>query len=509
MPLVVLLLLGQLMLWTTLTALSHRAPDLDNIEELVWGNVFQWGYFKHPPLPSWLLFTLASGFGRPVWLTFFAGQLSVVIALWCIWRLGCAMTSQRNALIAVLVATPITYFNILGIVFNHNTVQLCSIAACHWMFYRAWRHEAWRDWLILGFCCGAAMLTKYSALIQFATYFLFLLLAGSLKRARVWKGIAIALASLGLTIAPHLWWLSQQSNGPIHYASGALCKIMTRPEQLRMFGEFLATTLARLAPMAIAMIIIAIVTLRRQANDGAQGPIATLADGLRAADRCFIVIIGLGPFVLTLLISMAMKTRIVAPWTTTFFLLFGFSAFWLFQSDASTRLLRTCIKVIVLIQICLALGYAFVRGPLSDLTGRPTRATFPGQAVSRELQAQWNAHSVTPLTLVASDIWLGGNIAIYGGRQVNVLINGNLGLSPWVAPQRAAHCGMLVALNRSPRSTDGVPPKLIELMALAKFKGTSQFPWTSKPDGPLVLIEWGIIPALPSCAADRALALPP
>lgn len=498
-PLVVLLLLGHLLLWTTLAAISHSAPDVDNMEELVWGNVFQLGYYKHPPFPSWVLFALASVFGRPVWLTFLAGQLSVVVALWCVWRLGCEMTSQKNALVAVLVVTLITYFNIHGIVFNHNTMQLCSIAACHWMFYRSWRDGRWRDWWLFGFCCGLAMLTKYSALIQFATYFLFLLITGSLKRAAVWRGIALATATFALVFAPHAWWLSQQTLGPLHYANGSLCKTMTRPEQLHMFGELFATTLARLAPMGIGLMLIAVLMKYAGARTGAPAA-GKLIDSLRPADRRFLVVVGLGPFVLTLLVAMVMNTRIVAPWTTTFYLLFGFITLWIFQNDAGSRLLRTCIKVVILLQVVFALGYAAGRGPLSNMAGRPTRATFPGHAVSMALQTQWDQHSRTPLGLVAADTWLGGNIAIYGGRRVDVLIDGDFGHAPWVTRERALDCGMLVALNRSPKSTDGVPSAtLLALMATATVKGVLQIPWTSKTDGPQVVVEWGIVPALPSC----------
>ena len=41
-----------LLLWTLLPALSHRAPPWDNIEQLVWSQSLQWGYYKHPPLPT-------------------------------------------------------------------------------------------------------------------------------------------------------------------------------------------------------------------------------------------------------------------------------------------------------------------------------------------------------------------------------------------------------------------------------------------------------------------------
>jgi 4-amino-4-deoxy-L-arabinose transferase-like glycosyltransferase len=178
-PLVVLLLLGHLVLWTLLTGISHRAPDWDNMEELVWASSMEWGYYKHPPLPSWLMVGLVALFGRPVWLTFFAGQLAVVLSLWLVWRLGCEITSERRALIAVLLVSPITYYTVRGVMNNHNTIQLWSVAGAIWMFYRAVRHDSMRAWAGLGLFSGLALLTKYSVVVQFAAFFLFLLFSGT------------------------------------------------------------------------------------------------------------------------------------------------------------------------------------------------------------------------------------------------------------------------------------------------------------------------------------------
>ena len=44
-------LAGVVFLWTVLCAISHKAPDLDGMEELVWASSLEWGYSKHPPLP--------------------------------------------------------------------------------------------------------------------------------------------------------------------------------------------------------------------------------------------------------------------------------------------------------------------------------------------------------------------------------------------------------------------------------------------------------------------------
>lgn len=45
---VLLYLLFMVLLWTILMAISHKAPDLDGMEELVWSASFELGYLKHP-----------------------------------------------------------------------------------------------------------------------------------------------------------------------------------------------------------------------------------------------------------------------------------------------------------------------------------------------------------------------------------------------------------------------------------------------------------------------------
>lgn len=53
---VALFLVGMVLLWSVLCTVSHRSPDADNIEELVWASSFEWGYYKHPPMPTWILY---------------------------------------------------------------------------------------------------------------------------------------------------------------------------------------------------------------------------------------------------------------------------------------------------------------------------------------------------------------------------------------------------------------------------------------------------------------------
>lgn len=498
-PLVLVLLLLHLALWSFFTGISHRAPDWDNMEELVWASGLEWGYYKHPPLPSWILYGLVSIFGRPVWLTFFTGQLSVVLTLWIVWKFGCEITTQSRALIATLLVSVIAYFTVRGVMNNHNTMQLWSVAGAIWMFYRATRTDSMKAWAALGFFCGCAFLTKYSALIQFATFALYLLITGGLLRAKTWKGIALATAILIAMVTPHFLWLKQQAAGPIAYAGSEMIPQATYWLEVQDLFSFLLTNLGRIAALILAVLVVAFWAGRQYKLTPKSARPPTIASELAASDRFFLLFVGLTPLLITMLVAGAFKIPLAAHWATTFFVLFGFFSFWFLKSGNDAALLRKTIIVVIVIQVLGAAGYGLARGPLADKSGRASRATFPGAEVSRQVHAQWNAHMQTPLTLVASDTWLGGNIATHIGPQVQVLIDGDFHKSPWVNEEKAEKCGMLVAINRSKINPDQVDIDAIALMAQTTEHGTLEIPWTKKAGGPTVVIEWGIIPPQPSC----------
>ena len=55
-----LLCLFQLVAWTLIPLLFHPNVSLDVVEIVAWGHQWQFGYFKHPPLPSWLAEAIAN-----------------------------------------------------------------------------------------------------------------------------------------------------------------------------------------------------------------------------------------------------------------------------------------------------------------------------------------------------------------------------------------------------------------------------------------------------------------
>lgn len=512
--------LGFAALWTVAAGLSHRSPDLDNVEELVWASSWEWGYAKHPPLGTWLLYPVTMAIGKPVWLTFAMGQLCVAAALLIVWRLftdianraepGLPSQMARMApLVALLAAWPIAYFTALGTVYNVNTVQLLPTAGMIWFYHRAWAKSGnarWVAWIGLGVCVALSLLSKFSGVIQCAALAVHFLWAGRWRNLLDWLGVALSIAVASLILAPHVLWLlqqTQQAQGPIAYARRSLASSLSYPKHLAAIGAFLLTQLARLVPYLLVVWGIAVWRKRQSRNDAIKRQPSQINQNgrsvwsqIRPDDRVFLIIAGAGPLTLTVVIATILQTRLTGSWAATFFVLFG--AFAWTQLAGHFPWKRMLVAVTAL-QIAMAIAYGVARGPLADHLGRESRSTFPGPHLSERLQSRWEENSQTtgglPLTVVAGDMWTAGNVAIHGpdkGRRIQVWIDADRNLAPWIEDKHLEQ-PILVIANTSTNRADPVAPAVAAMLERAVVRGREDLPWTTQPGGPRVTVEWGIV----------------
>lgn len=491
--LVLAYLLGMVSLWTVLCAISHKAPDLDGMEELVWAASLELGYTKHPPLPSWFMYIATQLIGRPIWLPFLMGQLFSALGLWFVWKLGCEFASRRQALIATLLVSTTAYFSLRGTIYNHNTAQLWSIACATWLFYCALRDQRPILWIALGLVGALAMMTKYSALIQFAAFFLYMVRADSLRDARTWRGLGLALAAFLIGVAPHLYWLAEHRFEPLLYADSSL-EAGSYLDALADMLDFALDQIGRLAPMLVVLLAW---TLWQRRAGGAQtsAPLRNI-HGIAPRDRTFLLWVGLAPVLSTLLISALLGTRLEASWASTFFILVGFYGLWWLHGPEPTQYRRIAVLVVIT-HVLMAGGYALARGPLAWETGRAARSTFPGPEIAALIHEKWSQYQPGhPLRVIVSDTWLGGNIAVNLNRSVQVHINADDEESPWFAPGTALRCGAVVAYSTRTR---GAPAAAVErLYEAAPWRGLIELPWSSA-ESPIIDLHWAVIPSGPDC----------
>ncbi|MEO5732120.1 MAG: glycosyltransferase family 39 protein, partial [Rubrivivax sp.] len=116
---------------------ASLSPPTDNIEQLTWVHAIEWGYYKHPPLPTWLFWLGTQALGIEAWTSYVAGALCTLTSMVLMWTLLRHLRGSRWATVALLGALCITYYNIRLYYYNHETVLMVFVAASAWACWQA------------------------------------------------------------------------------------------------------------------------------------------------------------------------------------------------------------------------------------------------------------------------------------------------------------------------------------------------------------------------------------
>jgi 4-amino-4-deoxy-L-arabinose transferase-like glycosyltransferase len=491
---VLLLAIGQVVLWGAAAALLYSAPEIDGAEQFVWAFSMENGYWKHPPLPSWIMHGLIAVFGPSVALPFVAAQASIAIALVLTWRLACEFMAPRRALVAMVLTSLVAYHNIGGDAFNHSTALLPLQAATLLMFCRAMRHgRTWR-WALFGLCAGLSMLVKYVALLPLAGMLLIFVLDRNQHRRPQVLGLALAVLIAALVLAPHGWWLHSNNFLPFRYAHSVARALPGTAATAASVADFALIQGLRLVPF-LAGLWFVFAAAPRTAQRPSRAPVLSRNDAL------FLWIAALAPLTLTVLMALVTQTELQSRWGTNGFLVVGTLAVALLRDD-SPRMARRAIGFAIVAHVVLCLSLTLSKTVVADRLDYRTRANFPGSQLAAHALATWREHTDAPLRVVVSDIWLGGNLIAHTPQRLAVLINGHHFKSPWIDAQTVEACGALVLDDQTIDAAghDAPHAAISALMARATFSGVWALPWAhgSQRDvrGETGEVRWGIV--LPS-----------
>ncbi|MBB4842040.1 4-amino-4-deoxy-L-arabinose transferase-like glycosyltransferase [Paucibacter oligotrophus] len=500
-----------LILWTALATLSHRAPPWDNTEQLVWMQSLEWGYYKHPPFPTWWVHGWTELLGRKMWVTFFAAQLSVVLMQFFIWRIALMVTTPVRAFASVVLSSLLVYHGIHGIMANHNTLQLMPVGLLLWLTLGAVRaqggagqQQPWWRWALVGVAAALCLLSKYSALVWLAVIGLWLAQDRRMWHWRAWVGVALALAVCALLVSPHISWLLQEGSPGLGYAGKAMQGKNDHDNlgHWARLANFWVVQLGRVLPLLLGLG--ALLLLLKRALHKAQLQ-AQLQAQPAELDACpstspewrFVLFMGLGPMLLTTLLG-AFGIRLGSAWAATYFVMAGVLALlWLPSKPglSGALLLRSVLWVGVVAELVLALGMAFGAGWLADMGGRGARSNFPAARLARQLDAVWLQHAKTPLRVVVGETWLAGNVSVRSRFQPLVYLDADPQKSPWIKPHMLDDCGALVLVD----GRDLAQPLLPAVQALidrAEARGFVKLHWTRIANrGPQLEVMWAYLPA--------------
>lgn len=491
---VLIALAAMVLVWTLSVSFFYPTPPWDNVEELFWAGSFEFGYYKHPPLPSWIMGVLVRIAGREPWLTYAAGLACGAGALFIVWNWSREMVTGQRALLALALGTLVTYHVQRATIFNHNTVQLPWLAGYWWMLWRVLRAPTsrYRDWAFLGVFAALAFLTKYSVVVQFAIGLAFIVRQGLWRTRHVQVGIGVAGGVALVLAAPHFIWMFRHPDLSVAYALHSVHSKTPDVYSYHSLVHVVRQQIARLAPMAL---VAACLWLWRAKAVPAPQRAATVSAG--AFDRRFLAWAAFGPACVVLPLAAMLQITLLPAWLTTFFLPL---ALWavvtvpgLDAENWTRRRWRILLAVIVCAQILTALGQGWIEGVASRKLGYMTRPNLPARDVSVALDRVWQDRvGHTPYELIVGDTWFAGAVALQTDRPMALLVDGEERDSPWLPHGALARQGgMVVILDNADFRSEGL---LLEpLLKLAHCRGTLQVPWTGTDAAHSARIRWGIV----------------
>ncbi|MTW12764.1 hypothetical protein GM658_19330 [Pseudoduganella eburnea] len=480
--------LAQVLMWGIAAWLGYSSTELDSAEQLSWATGLELGYWKHPPMPSWIMHGALMLFKPSIVLPLVMVQTGIVIALGLTWRLAREILPPRQAALSVLITSLVLYHNAGADSFNHNTVLLPFQAAATLAFFLALRHSSLRWWLAAGLFGGLAMLVKYVAAIHFAGLLLYLLLDRSTHLRRNFVGMLLGALVFALVLSPHVYWLHANGYPPMQYAHSVMIPLTGPASAFASVGQFIETQVFRLVPLLPLLIYIVRQRRAAPAHDDVEMVVSR-------RDKLFVWVAGAAPLLVTIAFSLLSGSKLEARWGANAFLLTGMVAIVAIRPHLTAERLKNIMGVTLLAHVVLCAGLVAGKSVVAKHFDRRTRANFPAAELAQEAERTWRKHTNAPLRLVATDIWLGGNLRAAGLPGVAVLIDGDYTKSPWVTQEQVHACGMLILDDTISNGRAGVanPEQLHTLMDSAEAAGSMTLNWGSAKQERRT-VHWAYLP---------------
>lgn len=439
-----------LIIWTLAPAIIRQTLPMDAIEGAIWGQQLEWGYDKNPFMNGWLTALAVYLGNHSDWLIYLFSQLSVAAGLWAVWQLSKKIVPPIYAFAAVLSLEGIQYFNLHAIDFNDNTLEIGFWALTCLFFYQALQGQKLKDWILTGVFAGLSTMIKYYSAMLLLPMFLFMLVypqtRAQFKRPYVYVGLSVALA----VIAPHIFWLFSHDFSTIHYAFN---RISSAPNWINHFHypvRFAKEQFEVFFPTLLLLLLIVVgktqthSTSQMQLNSTAAHSFdwkknSAFASSTAQFDKVFLLFIGFGPFILTVLLSAFTGIKLRAGWGQPLLTFWALTLLaWIMPTITRARFKRfMALWLFIFIVTPIAYCTALVRAK------DPSSANFPGKRIAQSLANEWHDKYHTPLMYVVGPRWLAGNIAFYSTDHPHVYIDAEKQFSPWINEENIRRHGAL------------------------------------------------------------------
>ena len=401
-----LLCLYHLIIWTIVPYYSNKNLPLDVIEALAWGQDFDLGYNKHPPLSAWIPGLLFKIFGNKDWIYYLLSQVFIVISFIFLWKLSSFFLKKNyQILLSVLTIEGIAFFTFETPQFNVNICQIPLWIGTVYFFFKSIKKNKITDWIFLGIFSALGFLTKYIFAYLLISLFFYLVFIFLIKKKINFNSL-YALLTFFLITLPHFQWLIQNDFTTIYYAvkRGGLNEFNIYNHLLNPL-KFLTSQIAISLPfLLLGYFLIKKIKIKLPFNN---------------EKFIFLIFSFILPFFLILITSIISGSRIRTMWMIPFYSLIGVFFIFLYQDQINLKKLKK-FYIILIIFLVLSPTLYSLRSIYKD-----SRTGYEGKKIALQIEKEWKTISKEKISNVGFSEWYAGNLSYQLSNRPKVFLEEN------------------------------------------------------------------------------------
>ena len=401
-----LLCLYHLIIWTLVPYFSNKNLPLDVIEALAWGQDFDLGYNKHPPLSAWIPGLLFKIFGNKDWVYYLLSQIFIVISFVFLWKLSSFFLKKKSQiLLSVLTIEGIAFYTFETPQFNVNICQIPLWIGTIYFFIKSIKNNKIADWIFLGTFSALGFLTKYIFAYLLISLFFYLIYIFFIRKKINFNFLYTVLIFFLIT-APHFQWLIRNDFTTIYYAlkRGGLNEFNIYNHLLNPF-KFLINQISILLPFLLLIYLL----------------IKKIKIKLPFDNQKFIFLLFsfLLPFFLILITSMVTGSRIRTMWMIPFYSLVGVFFIFLYQDSINLNKLKS-FNILLIIFLIISPTLYSLRSIYND-----SRTGYEGKKIALQIEKEWKTISKDEISNVGFSEWYAGNLSYHLSNRPKVFLEEN------------------------------------------------------------------------------------
>lgn len=448
--------------WLAIHWVTALAAPGDNVEQLIWIRSLELGYFKHPPMPTWIMAASAAVVGPSIGLTYVLGGVLTLGSLAIFWKLLCDMRGRAYATVGLLAALSITFYCGRLYYYNHNVVMMLWISMAVALTWQITQKPSLAGWAGLGLVSGLGMLSKYQYVLALGVIGLWWLRIGAWKNPVHVKGAALAAVVGLLVLSPHLYWLTSHDWMPMHYAERTSLGLhLDTAARIKMSWTFAVDWIFNRCMPAWIVLGVALWWGRRRAGKtGAQtAPVKELPVDADRMLREFWLLWGLVPLLAMLVLCLFTGSYLHLQWGTAFMFLCVPAVMewarsprsWGAAGDLRAAWLTFGIlQALLLLQFWLASPMGLSGYKSSHQNHIPVDRIVAGLAPAAH-QALGGA-----VDIIIGPQALAGRIAMELPERPRVYVERNLQYSPWIREEELPNARIIEVLVAADPLPEGV-----------------------------------------------------